>query len=240
MSYTCHTHVIHMSHTCPTHVIHMSYTCHTHVIHMSYTCHTHVKHMSNTRRTHVVHTSYTCHTHVIHMSYTCHTHVQHMSYTCPTHVIHLSNRMSYTSYSVMLGYVRSWMHVGHVVADKHSSMPDLAREFYYVLPSQLGGRPWQADRYGPQRPLWHASRPCLAGTLRRRAGWDVAQANGQRAQAYTWPHVIHLSNRMSNTCQTHVIHMPYTWNTHGVHIVFGHALSRSVILGHGCCWPLGM
>ena len=110
MSYACHTHVIHMSY------VHMTYTCPTHVQHMSYTCRTHARHMSNT-----------CHTHVIGMSDTCQTHVINMSCTCHRHAIH----MSYTSYLVMFGHARSWMHMGHVVADMHSSMPGWTREFYY-------------------------------------------------------------------------------------------------------------
>ena len=49
--------------------------------------------------------------------------------------------------------------------------PDQNREFYYVLPGQLRGRPVQADRLGPRRPLWHASRPCRqVPWLGRRAG----------------------------------------------------------------------
>ena len=72
MSYTRHTHVIHMSYTCHTHGIHMSYTGHTHVVHMSHTCHTHVTHMS--------HMSNTCRTHVMHMSYTCNLLGTHMAY----------------------------------------------------------------------------------------------------------------------------------------------------------------
>ena len=154
-----------------------------------------------------------------------------MSNTCHTHVIH-----------IVFGHARLCSVMGACVTccSGQAFVHAWLDPGVLLLPGQLGGRPWQADRCGPRRPLWHASWPCLAGTLRRRTGWDVAQASGQRVQAYTWPHVIHLSNRMPNTCQTHVIHVPYTWDIHGVHIVFGYALSRSVILGHGCCWPLGM
>ena len=154
-----------------------------------------------------------------------------MSNTCPTHVIH----MSYTSYSGMLGYVRSWMHVGHVVADKHSSMPDWTREFYYYRVSLVDDRGKQTGvvpggRFGT--PLGLAWLGCcageLAGTLRRQTGSGSRHTHG------------HMFYTCQTACQTHVKHMPYAWNTHGVHIAFGHALSRSVILGHGCCWPLGM
>ena len=190
----------------------MSYTCHSHVIHMSYTCHTHFIHMSHI-----------CHTHVIHVSYTCHTHVVHMSYTCHTHRIRPC--------SVRLGHVRSWMHVGHVVADKQSSMPGWARESYYYRISLAGDRGKQTGvvsggRFGTPLGLACLGRCAgeLAGTLRKRTGSGSRHTHA------------HMSYTCQNACQTHVIHMPYTWNTHGAHIVFGHALSRSVILGHGCFW----
>ena len=89
--------------------------------HMAYhgnTWHTHGKHMSNTCHTHVKHMGYTWHT--WHMSYTWHTmaaHGIHMAYTWNTHRIR--------SCSVMLCHARSWMHVGHVVADKHASMTEM-------------------------------------------------------------------------------------------------------------------
>ena len=78
MTYTWHTHDIHMTYTRHTHDIHMTYTWHTHDIHMTYTWHTHDIHMTYTWHTHDIHMRYTWHTHDIHMTYTWHTHDIHM------------------------------------------------------------------------------------------------------------------------------------------------------------------
>ena len=114
-------------------------------------------------------------------------------------------------------------------------MPDWTQEFYYYRVSLVDDRGKQTGvvpggRFGKPPGLAWLGRCAgeLAGTLRRKTGSGSRHTHG------------HMLYTCQTACQTHVIHMPYTWNTHGVHIVFGHALSRLVVLGHGWCWPLGV
>ena len=143
-----------------------------------------------------------------------------MLITCHTHVIHIEFGHARLC-SVMdacvtccsgQAFVHAWLDPGVL-----------------LLPSQLGGRPWQADRCGPRRPLWHASDVAQANWLGRCAGKRAAGPGIHMATCYTpvKPHVKH----MSYTCLTHAIHMEYTWSTHCFR-------PCSVTLGHSRSWML--
>ena len=105
-------------------------------------------------------------------------------------------------------------------------MPDWTREFYYYRVSLVDDRGKQTGvvpggRFGKPPGLAWLGRCAgeLAGTLRRQAG------SGSR---HTHCHVLYTCQ---TACQTHVIHMPYTWSTHCFR-------SCSVTLGHSRSWML--
>ena len=109
-------------------------------------------------------------------------------------------------------------------------MPDWTREFYYYRVSLVDDRGNQTGvvpggRFGKLPGLAWLGRCAgeLAGTLRRQTGSRSRHTHG------------HMLYTCQTACQTNDKHMSYTWNTHGIHmeyIVFGHAVSRSVILGN--------